>query len=72
MAKSVSCTFYQVDLIIIRGEEINLTDQQFEVYIENSICRVKPSDELITTLTKEIIIEEVSEAEVQKNEKTAN
>lgn len=49
---------YEVDVTITRdNEEIVLLDQKFEVYLENSLWRVRPSQEVIETLTAQPVSE---------------
>jgi len=50
---------YEVDVTITRSkEEIQLSAQTFEVYIENSVWKVKPTEEFLKALTAETILEE--------------
>lgn len=52
-------TLYEVDVTITRGrEEIQLSVQTFEVYLENSVWKVKPTEEFLKALTAEPILEE--------------
>jgi len=52
-------TLYEVDLTITRSkEEIDLSAQTFEVYQENSVWKVKPSEEFLETLTAQPVLEE--------------
>ncbi len=57
-------TVYQVDLTFtVKGEALELKNQAFEVYEENSIWRVKPSQEFIDMLT--FVPENIDEDELE-------
>jgi hypothetical protein len=57
-------TIYEVDLNIIRDKDtIKLKGQKFEVYKENNIWKVKPSNDFLKVLTEKPSVEEV-----QKNQ----